>query len=293
MATVAQPRRRGGQLEAIAAALGIAKDIYGIKTQSANFDRLQQQQEQQAQKFETEQAQQAQMQEAGLGPVDQAKFERKQDIATSGRQQQTLDATLEKNRIDREREAGRIQLKGADDLRKERNNNALTKNTSLIESAYKKMEAVDETAAGDVALIFSFMKINDPGSTVREGEFATAENSAGVPERIKAQYNKILEGERLTPNQRADFLKQGRNQANAQIKRQIEFDKFFTKEADKRGFDMSSVLGGFKPEIIKEKSTKQAPQIEDEVKQIMQQADPQAIIQELERRRQAVQQGNP
>ena len=36
-------------------------------------------------------------------------------------------------------------------------------------------------AAGDMALIFSYMKMLDPNSTVREGEYATAEAAAGVP----------------------------------------------------------------------------------------------------------------
>jgi hypothetical protein len=61
------------------------------------------------------------------------------------------------------------------------------------------------SAAGDLALIFNYMKLLDPGSTVREGEFATAQNSAGVPERIRAKVNEVVRGERLAPEQRADF----------------------------------------------------------------------------------------
>jgi hypothetical protein len=61
------------------------------------------------------------------------------------------------------------------------------------------------SAAGDLALIFNYMKLLDPGSTVREGEFATAQNSAGVPERIRAKLNEVVRGERLAPEQRSDF----------------------------------------------------------------------------------------
>lgn len=66
--------------------------------------------------------------------------------------------------------------------------------------------AQDPSAAGDLALIFNYMKVLDPGSTVREGEFANAENSAGVPARIRAQYNKAISGERLPTEQRNDFV---------------------------------------------------------------------------------------
>lgn len=69
----------------------------------------------------------------------------------------------------------------------------------------------EPTAAGDLALIFNYMKMLDPGSVVRESEFATAQNSAGVPERIRARFNNILRGERLGPDQRADFIDRARS----------------------------------------------------------------------------------
>jgi hypothetical protein len=79
----------------------------------------------------------------------------------------------------------------------------------LAAQSYKKMTASQPTAAGDIALIFAYMKMLDPPSTVREGEFATAQNSGGVEDRIRNIYNKLLSGERLQPGQRADFMKQG------------------------------------------------------------------------------------
>jgi len=66
--------------------------------------------------------------------------------------------------------------------------------------------AEDPSPAGDLSLIFNYMKVLDPGSVVREGEFATAQNSGGVDQRVRSLYNRLLEGERLTPEQRADFL---------------------------------------------------------------------------------------
>jgi len=61
------------------------------------------------------------------------------------------------------------------------------------------------SAMGDLASIFSYMKTLDPGSTVREGEAASAQNAAGIPERIRNVYNNLLSGERLSPEQRADM----------------------------------------------------------------------------------------
>jgi hypothetical protein len=74
-----------------------------------------------------------------------------------------------------------------------------------ISQAYRKIETAPDTAAGDMSKIFGFMKILDPGSTVREGEYASAENARGVPDTVKAQYNKVISGQRLTPKQRTEF----------------------------------------------------------------------------------------
>lgn len=70
-----------------------------------------------------------------------------------------------------------------------------------------KSSAREPSAAGDLALIFNYMKLLDPGSTVREGEFATAQNAAGVPQVVQSYYNRVMTGERLADEQRADFVK--------------------------------------------------------------------------------------
>jgi len=77
-----------------------------------------------------------------------------------------------------------------------------------VQDAFNRVEASSEdpSAAGDLALIFNYMKILDPGSTVREGEFATAQNSAGIPDRLRAQYNTVISGQRLAEDQRNDFV---------------------------------------------------------------------------------------
>ena len=62
------------------------------------------------------------------------------------------------------------------------------------------------SGANDLALIFGYMKTIDPTSVVREGEFANAENTGGVPQRIWNIYNKVRDGVRLTATQRENFL---------------------------------------------------------------------------------------
>jgi hypothetical protein len=77
-----------------------------------------------------------------------------------------------------------------------------------VANSYQRIRdsASDPSAAGDLALIFNYMKVLDPGSTVREGEFATAQNATGVPGRVVSLYNSIINGQRLNTEQRADFV---------------------------------------------------------------------------------------
>lgn len=79
----------------------------------------------------------------------------------------------------------------------------------VLGAAERSKERPD-SAAGDLALIFSYMKILDPGSVVRETEFANAENAAGVDERTRALFNKVRTGEKLAADQRADFVDRAR-----------------------------------------------------------------------------------
>lgn len=73
-------------------------------------------------------------------------------------------------------------------------------------AASARGEGPPVSAQDDLALIFSFMKMLDPGSVVREGEFANAQNTAGIPDRIRNAYNNALSGTRLSDSQRTEFF---------------------------------------------------------------------------------------
>jgi hypothetical protein len=77
-----------------------------------------------------------------------------------------------------------------------------------IESSHKKLVASLErqSGVGDMSAIFVYMKMLDPGSVVRESEFAQAQQTAGAVESLIARMNQIAEGEKLSPAQRTEFL---------------------------------------------------------------------------------------
>lgn len=97
--------------------------------------------------------------------------------------------------------------------------NGVTKDYRTVREALGSLEKISEvnSAGSDIALIFSYMKILDPNSVVRETEFATAQNAAGVPDQVRNAFNRALNGERLNPNQRQDFVSVARRVGESQI----------------------------------------------------------------------------
>jgi len=82
-----------------------------------------------------------------------------------------------------------------------------------ISNAYRTIQRLsnEDTPAGDISMLFSYMKMLDPTSVVREGEFATAQNATGIPGQVQNAYNRAINGTRLAPKQREDFRNQARN----------------------------------------------------------------------------------
>jgi len=138
--------------------------------------------------------------------------------------------------------SGKNRLDQAKSIRNEiaKENSDFTK----IANSWDRISASADSpsAAGDLALIFNFMKMLDPGSTVREGEFATAANSAGVPDRLRAQYNRVFNGERLAVAQRADFLNQAQNIFNVSSERANNITEEFVRVAELGGLRREEVV---------------------------------------------------
>ena len=106
-------------------------------------------------------------------------------------------------------------------MRKDFNNHKAAKNYFDRAPAYEQIkilatnrdavnprtgERFKSQGARDLGLVFSFMKLLDPPSTVRESEAASAENAGGVPDKWRNLWNKMLEGQRLAENVREEIL---------------------------------------------------------------------------------------
>jgi hypothetical protein len=120
----------------------------------------------------------------------------------------------------------------------------LSKDFVKVQDSYFRIKtaAGKGTAPGDLSLIFNFMKMLDPGSVVRESEFRTAEFAASVPERIRGQYKKVIDGTRLSAKSRAAFVTEAENLLQAQQATQAGLEKQFRTLSEAYGFNPDNVV---------------------------------------------------
>ena len=251
---IREPKEKEDPFDRILKGLQIASNIYGIKTsfEQSELNELRKQQLQQDVKKATRLSEDIytplEIAKADLVPVESSNqssialkiqqpsgdvkegfFVPRSIIQANLALKEKSDKKIEdlaKEKQSEEKEIAKETFKRESDLRKE----YLKPSDETIDSlgGLKKVESAatnpNPTGATDVALIFGFMKTIDPGSTVREGEFATVENTRGVPDQIRAIYNRVTQGERLSAEQRQNYLTEAKRQALGRLEIQNSID---------------------------------------------------------------------
>lgn len=100
----------------------------------------------------------------------------------------------------------------------------------------------DPSPAGDLSLIFNYMKMLDPGSVVRESEFATAAATGSYGQRMEASVQKVLSGERLAPDMRADFLSKASELLKGMQNQHMKREKNYRMIAEKNDLPVDEVV---------------------------------------------------
>ena len=99
--------------------------------------------------------------------------------------------------------------------------------------------------AGDLSLIFNYMKMLDPGSVVRESEFAQAAATGSLGQRFVAVGTKLREGKRLTPEQRADFYDSAKKLFDEANRQHETLKGQYMTLADQTGLNHENIVTDF------------------------------------------------
>lgn len=176
---------------------------------------------------------------------------------------ETYDPVLKKNIYSRVEDAlGRpVPISKEDSAKSKKDKSALekgirqqymstptVKDFQTLQSSFSKIKSIaldQPSPAGDISLVFNYMKMLDPGSTVREGEQATAANARGLDDSMRTLYNRVLSGEKLTPTQRADFYNKAGQVYESQSKVLSRLQEEFRGISERSGADPRNVVVNF------------------------------------------------
>jgi hypothetical protein len=147
-------------------------------------------------------------------------------------------------------------------LRKEYSAQPPVHDFNKVHAGYNKLlrsvNTKEPNALKDQNTIFQWMKILDPGSTVREGEYATVEKARGVPDRIRNVWNQIYTGQILTPEQRKEILDASQDIVDGQIANVAPIIKQFQAQEKTGGHAPGSVVPIEHQEMVQEFEEREA-----------------------------------
>ena len=99
------------------------------------------------------------------------------------------------------------------------------------------------TPAGDLAAATKIMKILDPGSVVRESELGMAMAATGVEDRVRNYAQMVIDGTKLTPNQRKDFTELSSKLYNASAEQFNQKRGEYAGIAERNKLDVNAAVG--------------------------------------------------
>ena len=89
----------------------------------------------------------------------------------------------------------------------------LTSEFRTVQTAYENIRSAAKAndGAGDMSLLYSYVKLLDPTSVVRESEFATAAASGSFGERVQGAVARVISGARMPETLRDSFIREAKN----------------------------------------------------------------------------------
>ena len=167
---------------------------------------------------------------------------------------------VEQNKLDMDQlaldlDATKTVADGEDKVRGEFAKVKAINDQTLVSSGKVKSSFSQNTAAGDLAGIIAFMKMIDPGSTVREGEVLTVKKAGGIDDKTITLYKQLFKGESLSADQRKDFMTTADNLIkadNASFNSNVNRLKVLSKN---RGYNDENIFGAGTIEEVEEEVT--------------------------------------
>ncbi|HEV2517912.1 MAG TPA: hypothetical protein VGV07_21855 [Devosia sp.] len=118
------------------------------------------------------------------------------------------------------------------------------KTYEAVKGGYERVResAQQQSGAGDMAMLYGYMRMLDPGSVVRESEFAMAAQAGDFGEQVQGMVSRLLNGQRLPETQRQEFLANAEKLYGAAAGNLTDINSQFTDRAAGYGVDPSRFI---------------------------------------------------
>lgn len=153
-----------------------------------------------------------QMQALAAG-FDQKVADLKAGLAAEAKERTTTQINKNIQQVDTAAQNAKLKSAQNELLQKEMNTYSksdIAREAVARKTQYKLIEAAGDNGAGDMALIISFQKMLDPGSVVRETEFAKTADIGGVMEKLNSAMMQIEGKGLIDPAIRKQLKEQAR-----------------------------------------------------------------------------------
>jgi hypothetical protein len=107
------------------------------------------------------------------------------------------------------------------------------------------MQAAPNTGIGDIALLYGYIRMLDPGSVVREGEITLTKEASSLAQRMLLVYNDLRKTEgknTLAPEVRRDILDAAMRTWNAQKASYAPIAEHYRRMAGEYGYRPGNVV---------------------------------------------------
>lgn len=173
---------------------------------------------------------------------------RRQDMARRG-MQDAIDNDFKERELGLKREAllrppqeKEPKPFDADALRREFQGNKTFKDVEQMAGYIESIRKAPKDGTGDLSLIYSFVKMLDPGSVVREGEIALSRSPTPLLEQLTQAYGRRAKGQLLDPELRARYVATADALFKAQVGRLKAMEGQYRKRAERAGANPEDVI---------------------------------------------------
>jgi hypothetical protein len=96
----------------------------------------------------------------------------------------------------------------------------LTGDFRIVQTSFENIRSAAKAndGAGDMSMLYNYVRLLDPTSVVRESEFAAAAASGSFGQRVQGAVERVLSGARMPETLRESFIREGRNLYNNQLR---------------------------------------------------------------------------